>query len=106
MDSETTKERIADTIEALIPDCANRKAWLRTEALAMNMSFAMLKKYHDAKHECAAGAYLSMCKQWPSFHDRVRDTQSIARDPVGMARALLDELTARRNAVSMEGRGK
>ena len=92
MDSDTAKERIADAIDGLIPDCANRSSWLRTEALAMNMPFANLQKYHAAAHECKAGAYLSMCRQWPRFHELVTGEQSETGDPLARIEAAVAEL--------------
>ena len=92
MDSETAKERIADAIDALIPDCANRSSWLRTEALAMNMPFKSLEKYHAAAHECLAGAYLKMCAQWPDFHARVTGQESDTGDPLTRIDAAVAEL--------------
>ncbi len=80
MDSETAKERIADAIDSLIPEGMIREKWLRGEALAMNMPYATLRRYHGSgnprisDNECAAGAYLSMCAQWPAFHEKVTGT--------------------------------
>ena len=94
MDSETAKVRIADAIDALIPDCANRSSWLRTEALAMNMPFKTLEKYHAAAHECLAGAYLKMCAQWPSFHERVTGEETDTGDPLAQIETAVATLKA------------
>ena len=94
MDSETAKIRIADAIDALIPDCSNRSSWLRTEALAMNMPFKNLEKYYAAAHECKAGAYVSMCHQWPRFHELVTGEKSDTGDPLTRIETAVAELKA------------
>ena len=111
MDSETAKERIADAIDALIPDCANRSSWLRGEALAMNMPYATLRKYHGSSnprtsdHECKAGAYLSMCKQWSGFHERVIDATDTPPPDIAKAtahiKAALEEMGVRDNVTDI-----
>ncbi len=90
MDSETAKERIADAIDSLIPDDVIREKWLRGEALAMNMPYASLRRYHGSgslrvsDNECQVGAYLSMCQRWRGFHERV--TGDTDKPPPDMAK--------------------
>ena len=111
MDSETAKERMDYSIDSLIPDGMIREKWLRGEALAMDMPYTTLRRYHGSgnprisDNECAAGAYLSMCKRWSSFHERVMGAAHTPIPDMAKAtahlKAALEEMGVRDNVADI-----
>lgn len=64
-------ERLAEFLDGQIPPDVMRKAWVRRQALDMNMPFDTFASYLCGQYEPGAINWLKLCRHFPELHQHV-----------------------------------